>query len=123
MKKIWRSRQRGNIGDLMMTGICMLAMTVMMLAYMDSIELLGQKTEVGQLARKYILRMETVGYLTDDDGKLLREELEAAGATEINFEGSTVNPVNYGENIILQIEGKLGGKYVFWEKRTSTAKN
>ena len=123
MKKAWKALQRGNVGDLMLTGVCMLAMTVMMLAYMDSLELLEQKREVGQLARKYILQMETKGYLTAENSEALKTELEAVGATEISLNGTTVNPVGYGENIILQMEGRLGGEYAFSEKRTSTAKN
>ena len=123
MKKAWKALQRGNVGDLMLTGVCMLAMTVMMLAYMDSLELLEQKREVGQLARKYILQMETTGYLTAENSEALKTELAAVGATEISLNGTTVNPVGYGENIILQMEGRLGGEYAFSEKRTSTAKN
>ena len=123
MKKAWKALQRGNVGDLMLTGVCMLAMTVMMLAYMNSLELLEQKREVGQLARKYILQMETKGYLTAENSEALKTELAAVGATEISLNGTTVNPVGYGENIILQMEGRLGGEYAFSEKRTSTAKN
>ena len=123
MKKAWKALQRGNVGDLMLTGVCMLAMTVMMLAYMNSLELLEQKREVGQLARKYILQMETTGYLTAENSEALKTELAAVGATEISLNGTTVNPVGYGENIILQMEGRLGGEYAFSEKRTSTAKN
>ncbi len=107
----------------MMTGICILAMTVVMLSYMESVELIHQKTEIGQLARKYILRMETVGYLTSADRTALCQELNGMGVTEINLEGTTLHEVNYGTQIILQINGKLEGKYVFEEKRASTAKN
>ena len=50
-------------------------------------------------------------------------ELETAGLTEIDYEGSTLEPAGYGERIILQIHGKLGGHYEIREKRVSTAKN
>lgn len=107
----------------MVTGLCLLAMTVVMLSYMDNVQLIQQKTEVSQLARKYILRMETVGYLTPGDRTVLTGELQAAGITDITYEGTTENEVGYGEPITLQIKGKLRGQYDFMEKRVSTAKN
>ena len=116
-------RERGNIGELMVSGICLLAMTVVMLAYLDSAGLIHQKTQVSQIARKYILRMETVGMLTEADRTALSSELQAVGVTEMRFDGTTVLQVDYGEPIILQIQGKLGNIYEFTEKRVSTAKH
>lgn len=113
----------GNIGDVMMTGLCILAMTVVMFAYMDNVQLIQQKMEVSQLARKYILRMETVGYLTPQDRTMLTSQLQEIGVSEIDYEGTTLNIVGYGEVVLLQIQGKLREEYDFTEKRVSTAKN
>ena len=111
------------MGNVMMTGLCILAMTVVMLFYMDSVQLIQQKTEVSQLARKYILRMETVGYLTAQDCTVLTQELYDIGVTEIDYNGTTLNPVTYGVPITLQIKGKLRGEYAITEQRVSTSKN
>lgn len=116
-------RERGNIGELMVSGICLLAMTVVMLAYLDNAGLIHQKTQVSQIARKYILRMETVGMLTEADRTALISELEVVGVTEMRFDGTTVLQVDYGEPIILHIQGKLGNGYEFTEIRVSTAKH
>lgn len=116
-------KQKGNIADLMVTGLCILAMTVVMLSYMENVALIHQKARVSQLARKYILRMETVGYLTASDKVTLCQELDGMGVTEINLDGSTVNEVSYGAPITLHINGRLEGTYAFEEKRVSTAKN
>ncbi|MCM1342207.1 MAG: hypothetical protein NC246_00060 [Muribaculaceae bacterium] len=104
-------------------GICMLAMTVLMLSYMDNVWLIHQKTAVSQIARQYILRMETVGYLTEEDRIRLGRELAGAGVTELELEGTTLSPVTYGDIITLEIRGKLEGEYDFEEKRISTAKH
>lgn len=129
-RKLWNEicvrackRTRGNVGSIMVTGLCLLAMTVVMLSYMDNIQLIQQKTDVSQLARKYILRMETVGYLTSADRSMLTGELQAIGVTGVSYEGTTEETVGYGEPICLQIKGKLRGQYEFTEKRVSTAKN
>lgn len=122
MKKLMK-KQKGTVADLITAGICILAMTVVMLAYMDSVSLLHQKSEVSQLARKYILRMETVGYLTAGDRTSLVQELDSMGVTEIQLGETTLHQVSYGYPITLQIIGKLEGEYQFEEKRVSTAKN
>lgn len=115
-------KEAGNIGDFMAACICMLMMSALLLSYMDSVRLIDRKTEINQIARKYILKMETVGMLTEPDKSALLEELAAAGASEIRLEGTTVHRVGYGSAIVLHISGKLGGTYEFDEKRVSTAK-
>lgn len=115
-------RESGNIGDFMAAGICMLMLTALLIVYMDSIRLIDEKAEINQIARKYILRMESVGMLTDADSAMLYRELTEAGAAEVNLEGSTFVRAGYGEAIVLCIRGKLRGRYEFEEKRVSTAK-
>lgn len=117
-----RCRQEGTVGNIMITGIFILAMAVVMLAFLDDMRLIQQKAEVDQLARRYILRMETVGGLTPEDREDLLRELSEQGVTEIDLAGTTTEAAGYGTKIVLQICGKLGGKYAFEEKRVSTAK-
>lgn len=101
----------------------MLAMTVVILSYMGNVGLIRQKEQVSQIARKYILKMETQGVLTDADRTALIMELELTGVTDLRLDGSTVAPVGYGEQIVLMIRGKLGDEYEFEEKKVSTAKH
>ncbi len=115
-------RRQGNIGELLTTGICVLAMTFVMLQYMDLIGLLYRKWEVIQLARTSILQMETVGYLEPESQKLLTGRLEMLGVEAVSLEGSTLHPVGYGAPIVLRITGELDG-YELEEIRTSTAKH
>ena len=86
-------------------------------------QLIAKKAEVGQLARCYLLKMETVGYLAAQDQTQLTAELEKLGITGIDYEGSTLNPAGYGNDVVLQIHGRLGETYEIYEKRVSTAKN
>lgn len=115
-------KEAGSIGDFMAACICMLMMSVLLLSYMDSVRLLDKKAEINQIARKYILKMETVGMLTETDQAALLEELAAAGATEVRLEGTTTYRGGYGSTIVLCISGKLEGTHAFDEKRASTAK-
>lgn len=102
--------------------ICMLMMSTLLFSYMDSIRLIDRKTEINQIARKYILKMETVGMLTEPDKSALLEELAAAGASDVRLDGTTVHRVGYGSAIVLHISGKLGEMHEFDEERVSTAK-
>mgnify|MGYP003379111194 len=43
--------------------------------------------------------------------------------TGIDYEGSTLNPAGYGNDVVLQIHGRLEETYEIYEKRVSTAKN
>lgn len=116
-------RNKGNIGNLLGTGLCVLAMTVMVLQYMEQVGLIYQKWEMVQISREYILRMETKGYLTRTDEQQLMEQLEAAGVCQISLEGTTGNPVGYGEPVILRIRGVIGDECNVEEVRSSTSKH
>ncbi len=115
-------KEAGSIGEFMAAGISLLALTAILAAYLNSVQIINEKSEIDQIARKYILRMETVGTLTGADQILLVRELEEAGASEISLEGTTFERAGYGEAIVLEIRGKLRGRYEFQEKRVSTAK-
>ncbi len=116
-------KREGNVGNILTAGLCILAMTAAVTAYLNCMELIQQKTEAGQIARKYILRMETVGCLTGTDQTLLSKELTDMGVTDIDLMGTTMGEVGFGEPVTLNIRGKLKGEYLFEEHRVSTAKN
>jgi len=118
---IW-SKQQGSVADLAGTCLCILGMSIIMLAYMENVALIQQKAMICQIARKYILRMETVGYLTAEDETSLCRQLQDVGASKIDLEGSTRNQVDYGNAITLRITGYLGEEQAFEETRVSTAK-
>lgn len=115
--------QEGSIGDLLSVGICILAMVVLMMTFLDCVGSVGKKTAVSQLARRYILHMETAGYLSGAQELRLRQELQEQGVTDIELTGTTMQEVTYGQRVELHIKGKIGGKYPFEEVRVSTAKN
>ena len=110
------------MGNIMITGICMLAMAFLMMKFLDEMKLIQQKAEVSQLARRYILCMETTGGLLEEDKEALERELSGLDVTEVDLSGTTFGPSGYGAKIVLQIRGKLGGIYEFKERKVSTAK-
>lgn len=116
-------KEAGTVGELMSVTLCMLAITILLTNYMDCVQVIQQKLQVSQIARKYILQMETTGGLDAEEERLLRDELNAAGVTKVQIDGTTAGQVTYGEEIVLQIQGELGDGYTFSEKKVSTAKH
>ena len=115
-------RQEGSIGDLLSALLCILAMITVMVTFMDCVALVNRKTMVGQIARNYVLKMETVGYLTTADEEALLLELSRLEIGEVSLEGTTRTPVEYGAEITLRIRGRIGDND-FEETRVSTAKH
>lgn len=126
--------------DLLAIGITILAMSVVVMAYLECSALMMKKLEISQVSRNYILKMETMGYLDESGRQQLLSELQLLGLQNIDISGTTLQPVDYGENIILNIKGTIRGRtigmgeriwkegfhetsYTVEEKRMSTAKN
>ena len=70
-------------------------------------EVLRTREEMNQIARAYLLEMETLGYLPNAQVLQLRDRLEECGLSDISFTGTTLNAVDYGENIRLSVSGNL----------------
>ena len=66
---------------------------------------ISDKWGMRQVAREYMLIMETEGYLKPSDQAALKAELENYGLYNISFSGTTTSEVNYGDRIYLCISG------------------
>ena len=106
-KKLGRKR-KGNVIDWLGSFIFILAFIMLMISYMNFKQVFGIKEDVKQISREYMLRMETVGYLTPEDAASLRSRLQSLGVAGIDLGGSTTGgPAGYGNRIILSIKGSL----------------
>ena len=66
---------------------------------------ISDKWGMRQVAREYLLIMETEGYLSATDQANLIDELESYGLYNISLRGTTVSEVEYGDRIYLCING------------------
>ena len=103
-------KREGSALDFLSVCICILAMSIVVTAYFYCSDLLLRKGQVSQVARCYILKMETVGCLTEGDKNRMLVEVQSIGLQGIDLTGSTMNPVEYGDSVILHIRGKIQGK-------------
>lgn len=105
-----RGKREGSVLDMLSVCICILALAVVVTAYFYCSDLLLRKGQISQVSRCYILKMETVGCLTETDKIRMLEELQAIGLQNADLTGSTMEPVQYGDNVILRIRGNLRGR-------------
>ncbi len=134
-----KRKSSANVMNLVTIGMAILAITIVVMVYLQCTELMLLKLEVSQVSRKYILKMETEGYLTPHNQNELLLELKELGLKNVELTGTTLLPVPYGDTIILRIKGNVQKNMLkqeeVWngatdvklleleEKRMSTAKN
>ena len=70
-------------------------------------EVLRTREQINQIARAYMLEMETSGYLSNSGMNSLKIALEQEGLTDVKLEGTTTLPVGYGERVQLIVEGNM----------------
>lgn len=93
-------------------GICIMAMALCGLYIISTTGILNSKSDVNMIMRKYIIRMESEGYLTADDESELMEELKDVGMTNIDISGTTLSEVEYGETVYLYLKGDISKRVI-----------
>lgn len=70
-------------------------------------EMIRVRESINQIARAYLLEMETVGYLPQQKTTQLTQKLQQYGMYDVDISGTTFQKVDYGELIELCICGTL----------------
>lgn len=87
--------------------LTIVALAVMLVFFTGWMANLSARDHVYQLSRRYILQMETEGFLNSTLESSLRADLAAAGMSNISLSGTTTSEVEYGNVIFLRITGDL----------------
>ena len=70
-------------------------------------EMIRNREDMNQITRAYLLEMETLGYLPNEQKSRLQAQLEECGLVNIDFSGTTLSAVGYGETIRLVVSVTL----------------
>lgn len=99
-------RMKGStvLTDMLPVVIAVIVTGMMVLWYGSWIANFEKKGFVDSLAREYVLRMASTGYLTPSDRSLLEGELRNEGIASVSFTGTTLSPVESGELVTLKME-------------------
>ena len=71
---------------------------------------INRSNDIQQVARTYLLQMETDGYLTEEIKGLLLNDLAALDMVNIDLTGTSFTDVGYGNQVRLVIRGKVNLK-------------
>lgn len=115
-------KNSGSVGDVLPMGLFVICIAVVFVSFADCVRIVNVKSSVSQISRRYILRMETVGYLDQADREGLIRELHDTGLYEISLGNTDTAEVGYGNPVKLEIRGYTEDGYEISEYRTSTAK-
>lgn len=101
-----KKKEAGSIIENMLVALIGIVMTTAFLVIIfGAFASISDKWHMNQVAREYLLIMETEGYLTAADKANLIDELEECGLYNISLSGTTMSEVGYGERIYLKISG------------------
>lgn len=100
-------KRKGNVVDILPSIVLILAAILLVGTFINLYGILTINEEVKQLSRKYMLTMETMGYLDPASRTKLEQELSALNVTDIDLSGSTLTDAGYGNTIILNISCRL----------------
>lgn len=87
--------------------IVIIAVSVILTAFIYLVQVMSCKEDIRQIARDYLLDMETTGYLTSAGRTSLLQELSDKGMESIDLLGTTQAEVGYGSDIVLSVQGRL----------------
>lgn len=132
-------KDKGQILNLLSVLFALVGTAILCLVLFSYMDLLERKIDINQVSRRYILRMETAGYLTAQDRTALERELSELGVSGITFDGTTLSDAGYGNPVVLAFSGELHYQGIrlitmvqareealtvrIEERRVSTAKN
>ena len=85
-----------------MMAICVLSL--MYLSYMSDYE---KKEAADQLARQYMLKMESEGYMSETSKQHFISAMSELGFSQVNLSGTTFADAGYGNTIMLVVNAVL----------------
>lgn len=106
------SKKQGSVGIAIMSLIAILSISVVFVFFISNIVPIKKSTDAEAIARKYMLKMEQNGYLAPDNKTAMISDFNDIGINNIDISGTTLNQVNYGEDVYLHINYKYPVKSI-----------
>lgn len=102
------SNKSGKISGIIY-GISLVFVLLVVFIYIESFNIVSRFTMVENINKKYLLRMETDGYLNEDNQYKLTKELENLGINNINFNETTKTKTE-NNIVVLSVKGNYKNK-------------
>jgi len=105
-------KKKGSVDITIMSLMAVLVMSFVFVFFISSVVPIKKSTDADAIARKYMLKMEQNGYLTSDNETEMINDFNDIGISNIDISGTTLNQVNYGEDVYLCISYKYPVKSI-----------
>lgn len=105
LKFIKKKKEASVIENMLVLLLEMIIVCAMLVVIFGAFAGISNKWGMRQVAREYLLIMETEGYLSSVDQANMIAELESYGLYNISLSGTTTSEVEYGERIYICISG------------------
>lgn len=96
----------GSIFNILPVFLGIIAITILSLMYLHFVRDMDKREQAEQIARQYMLEMESTGYMTEEAQEGLISRLHDIGINNINLSGTTMEDAGYGNEITLVINAK-----------------
>ena len=105
-----KRKDKGILDQFLPAIVVIVLLAVLWTGSMISASNIDRSSDIHQVARTYLLRMEADGYLTEENRNLMISELEALDVENIDLTGTSFTDVGYGNRIRLVIRGVVNLK-------------
>lgn len=100
-----KRKDKGMLDQFLPAMVVIVLLAVLWAGSMVCASQIDKSSDIRQVGRTYLLKMETDGYLTEENRILLLADLAALGMEQIDLSGTTFTDVGYGNRIHLVIRG------------------
>lgn len=100
-------KKKGNVSEFGIVIITLVTLFIIVMVNITASADYSKKDNISILSRMYILKMETKGYLDQEDEVSLINDLTEVGMKNISLVGTTKSNVGYGKTINLTINGEI----------------
>lgn len=105
-------KKKGSADTTVMVLIAILVMSFVFVFFISNVVPIKKSTDGEAIARKYMLKMEQKGYLTAENKTKMISDFNDIGIDNIDISGTTLNQVNYGDDVYLCISYKYPVKSI-----------
>jgi hypothetical protein len=109
---MFKRKDKGILEQFLPAIVVIVLLAVLWTGSMISASNIDRSSDIQQVARTYLLKMETDGCLTQENSNLLIADLEALDMEQIDLTGTSMSDVGYGNQIRLVIHGVVNLKDV-----------
>lgn len=107
---MYKRKDKGILDQFIPAIVVIVLLAVLWTGSMISASNIDRSSDIQQVARTYLLKMEADGCLTPGNRTLLLAELEALDMEQIDLTGTSLTDVGYGNQVRLVIRGVVNLK-------------